>query len=139
MSLTFLTSLTLLSFVTSTVGSFTHLMKLYGIGSSLISQPYSFSSLYLSTSNCSTPTTPTMISESPAVYSWNIWIAPSWAICVTPFTNCFRFILLSCTTLQKCSGANVGMPSYSNFLPPVVSVSPMENRSGSNTPITSPA
>ena len=80
-----------------------------------------------------------MISESPAVYSWNICIAPSWAIWVTPLTNCLRFMLLSWTTLQKCSGANVGIPSYSNFFPPVVSVSPMENRSGSNTPITSPA
>ena len=39
---------------------------------------------YFKTSNCRTPTTPTMISSIPVLYSWKIWIAPSCAICVDP-------------------------------------------------------
>ena len=48
----------------------------------------------------------------PPLYSWNIWIAPSCAICVTPFTNCFLFMVSSCRTRAKCSGAKVGIPAY---------------------------
>ena len=45
---------------------------------------------YSSTSNCSTPTTPTITDSIPAFGSRKIWIAPSCAICSTPLTNCLR-------------------------------------------------
>ena len=40
--------------------------------SSFTSTLYSFSSLYFKTSNCRTPTTPTMISSKPVLNSWKI-------------------------------------------------------------------
>ena len=47
----------------------------------------SFSRRYFKTSNCRTPTTPTMISSIPVLNSWKIWIAPSWAIWLMPLMN----------------------------------------------------
>ena len=41
--------------------------------------------------------------------------------------NCLRFIVSTCRTLAKCSGANVGIPSNLNGFA-VVSVSPMEKK-----------
>ena len=66
-------------------------------------------------------------------------MAPSWAIWVIPFTNCFRFMVSICRTRAKCSGAKVGIPSNANFSDAVVIVSPMEKIPGSKTPIISPA
>ena len=105
----------------------------------MISTLYSLFNLYSRTSNCSTPTTPTMISSIPTWFSLNTWIAPSCAICVTPLTNCFLFIVSTGLTLAKCSGANVGIPSNLNFFEGIHNVSPIENIPGSNTPIISPA
>ena len=127
------------SFATSTSSLFSiHLIYSYGSWSMRISTLYSFSSLYFSTSNCSTPTTPTMISSIPLWSSWNICMAPSWAIWVIPFTNCFLFMVSTCLTLAKCSGAKVGIPSYFTSIPGAHTVSPIEKIPGSNTPIMSP-
>ena len=71
--------------------------------------------------------------------SLNTCIAPSCAICVTPFMNCFLFIVSTGLTLAKCSGENVGIPSNLNFFEGLHKVSPIENIPGSNTPIISPA
>ena len=86
-------------------------MYSYGSSSKRMSTLYSFSRRYFSTSNCSTPTTPTMISSIPVLYSWKIWIAPSCAISLMPLMNCLRFIVSSWRTRAKCSGAKVGIPS----------------------------
>ena len=80
-----------------------------------------------------------MISANPASCSWKIWMAPSCAICSTPFTNCLRFIESNWMTLAKCSGANVGIPSYSKSSFGRQTVSPIEKIPGSNTPMISPA
>ena len=62
----------------------------YGRFSRMISTLYSFFRRYSSTSNCSTPTTPTITDSIPAFGSRKIWMAPSCAICSTPLTNCLR-------------------------------------------------
>ena len=56
-----------------------------------------------------------------------------------PLTNCLRFIVSTCDTRAKCSGANVGIPSNVNGVFAVVIVSPMEKMPGSKMPMMSPA
>ena len=104
-----------------------------------MSMLYSFLRRYSSTSNCSTPTAPTMTSSMPLFGSWKIWMAPSCAIWVTPLTNCLRFMVSTCEITEKCSGANVGMPSKRTRSFGSQIVSPMEKMPGSNTPMMSPA
>ena len=53
--------------------------------------------------------------------------------------NCLRFMVSTCRTLAKCSGANVGIPSKRYLSGEVVSVSPMAKMPGSNNPMISPA
>ena len=64
-----------------------------------------------STSNCSTPTTPTMISSKPMPGRLNVWMVPSSASCTTPLTNCFLLRLSMEEQRAKNSGAKTGMPS----------------------------
>jgi hypothetical protein len=104
-----------------------------------ISTLYSLFRRYSSTSSCSTPTTPTMTSSMPPPTSRKIWMAPSWAICSMPFTNCLRFMVSFCSMRAKCSGEKVGIPANCTFCLPVHSVSPMEKMPGSNRPMMSPA
>ena len=56
-----------------------------------------------------------LIDSIPPLYSWKIWMAPSCAICVTPFTNCLRFMESIRRTRAKCSGANVGKQTDQAF------------------------
>ena len=48
--------------------------------------------------------------DKPEFGTLKIWMAPSWAICSVPLTNCLRFMESLADTRQKCSGAKVGMP-----------------------------
>ena len=50
-----------------------------------------------------------------------------------------RFMVSTWRTLAKCSGAKVGIPSYTTLSLGMHTVSPIENIPGSNTPMISPA
>ncbi len=95
------------------------------------STPYSAFMRYWNTSNCSVPTTPTMTSSMPEFGTLKIWMAPSCAICSTPFQELLALHgVLGADAGRKCSGAKVGMPPNRNFLPGTVMVSPMEKNAG---------
>ena len=108
-----------------------------GMFSRTMLTPYSVFKRYSSTSICSTPTTPAIISSRPMLGRLKVWIAPSWLSWLMPFKNCLRFMESSGETRQKYSGANSGMPEYLTG-EPVQMVSPRRKMPGSNRPMMSP-